>query len=322
LELWDSSLNNITDNTLQENDFDGIFLFSSTQNNIMNNNISFNNRRGIWPRESNGNNITSNTIYLNVDYGIYVLDSSNNHIYHNNLIDNTYQAYDNRDDNYWDFGYPQGGNYWDDYTGPDNNGDGIGDVPYDIDSNSKDYYPLMEPYSNPLMINFTILKQGWNLISIPLLQEEQNLTRVLSSIDGWYDAVQWYDNTDTNDPWKHHKVNKPFGNDLSGINETMGFWIHINQPGDTIFLYNGTQPTQNQTISLFPGWNHVGYPSLSSKNRTKALNNITFGKEVDFIWTYDASTQKGEEILEGDFFEVGRGYWIHAVTNCEWEVPL
>ncbi|UCE35954.1 MAG: hypothetical protein JSW00_10330, partial [Thermoplasmata archaeon] len=87
-----------------------------------------------------------------------------------------------------------------------------------------------------------VLKKGWNLISIPLIQEEQNLKKVLEMIDGYYDIVQWYDITDTNDPWKHHKVGKPYGNDLSDINEKMGFWIYITNPGDTIFLYNGTKP--------------------------------------------------------------------------------
>ena len=87
-------------------------------------------------------------------------------------------------------------------------------------------------------------------------------------------------------------------------------------------MYNGTQPVVNQTIPLHKGWNLVGYPSLTSYNRTEGLNNLTFDVEVDAIWTFDAVTKKWEEIGEEDIFEIGRGYWIHAKTECEWEVPL
>ncbi len=141
-------------------------------------------------------------------------------------------------------------------------------------------------------------------------------------IDGWYDAVQWYNISDLNDPWKHHKVGKPYGNDLFELNETMSFWIHITQPGDTIFIYNGTQPTSNQSISLHPGWNMVGYPSNTNYNRTEGLNNLIFGSEVDAIWTYNATTQTWKEITASDYFEVGRGYWIHSKVTKTWIVPL
>jgi hypothetical protein len=102
----------------------------------------------------------------------------------------------------------------------------------------------------------------------------------------------------------------------------MGFWIHITQPGDTIFVYNGTQPSSNQTILLHPGWNMVGFPSLRNHNRTEGMNNLTFGKEVDLIQWYDAETQSWHDLGEDDFFELGRGYWIYAKAVCEWEVPL
>jgi parallel beta-helix repeat protein len=178
-------------------------------------------------------------------------------------------------------------------------------------------------YSGSFVIQATmILKQGWNLISIPLIQEEKNLRKVLNSIDGLYDAVQRYDITDKNDHWKHHKVGKPFGNDLSEITEKMGFWIHITQPGDTIFYINGTRIFQNQTITLHEGWNLVGYPSRTGYNRTDGLNNLTFGDDVGSIWTYNASSQKWIELKENDYFELGRGYWIYSKDERIWEVPI
>jgi predicted secreted protein len=40
------------------------------------------------------------------------------------------------------------GNYWADYTGTDENGDGIGDEPLVLNDRNTDYYPLMQPVDN------------------------------------------------------------------------------------------------------------------------------------------------------------------------------
>jgi hypothetical protein len=85
--------------------------------------------------------------------------------------------------------------------------------------------------------NFTIdtsqiyniqLYEGWNLISIPFIQTDTDLSSVLNSINGSYDAVQMYNADDTSDHWKHHQISKtPNLNDLGGVDHKMGFWIHI-----------------------------------------------------------------------------------------------
>ncbi|UCG68296.1 MAG: FG-GAP repeat protein [Thermoplasmata archaeon] len=281
---------------------------------------------------SNDNIITDNNIINNTEYGIYIINSTGNSIYHNKIINNTNQAFDNTNDqNLWDAGYPMGGNYWSDYSGVDNfkgpdqdqpGSDGIGDINYSIDPNSRDNYPLMDPSEYVPYENYTILTQGWNLISIPLIQQEQGITKVIQSIDGYYNALQWYNVTDNLDPWTDYTTIKSFGNDLYKLNETMGFWIYITKPGETIFLYNGTQPNSNQTIQFHPGWNMVGYPSLTNHNRTAGLNNLTFGMEVDAIQWYDASTKTWHDMNENDYFEPGKGYWVHSKVECKWEVPL
>jgi hypothetical protein len=45
--------------------------------------------------------------------------------------------------NYFDDGNE--GNYYSDYSGEDNNGDGVGDTPHFIDAENKDNYPLITP---------------------------------------------------------------------------------------------------------------------------------------------------------------------------------
>ncbi|UCG68192.1 MAG: right-handed parallel beta-helix repeat-containing protein, partial [Thermoplasmata archaeon] len=291
--LWNSTNNTIYGNILSENYY-GIMLSSSPGNDLLSNTAYNNTHYGFRIVASNQNNITCNNLsgngcgiynmysFENIiegnnisdnNYGFNIENSANNTIFHNNFLYNSFHAKDNSGNNFWDGGYPLGGNFWSDYVGTDSfkgpnqnipGSDGMGDSPYTAiygGYDNQDNYPLMDIYNYKPLENYTILKQGWNLISIPHIQEIQSLQKVLEMIDGWYDSVQWYDPTDTMDLWKHYKINKPNGNDLAELKETMGFWIHITQPGDTIFVYNGTQPTSNQTITLHPGWNMVGYPS-------------------------------------------------------------
>jgi parallel beta-helix repeat protein len=303
---------------------------NSTQDSLIKGNIVTQTSIGIKLTYSSSNTVYGNNITACSEFGIHLDDTTaDNLIIHNNFMFNGIQSYDEGTNNLWNGCYPSGGNYWsdyggvDDYEGPSQNitgNDSIGDAPYTIDLDSQDNYPFMEPLL--LSENQMVLKEGWNLISIPNIQDEQGILNVLDSIEGLYDAVQWYDPTDSHDNWKHYKEGKPHGNDMSSIDHLKAFWINVIQPGDTIFIYNGTQPIQNQKISLHLGWNLVGYPSLSNKMRTEALNNISYGSEIDAILTYDSTAQKWEKMGPSDYFEIGKGYYIHAKTDCDWEIPL
>jgi parallel beta-helix repeat protein len=142
--------NNITmaNNTASNNTY-SVSLHFSSGNTITNNTVN-QNKQGITLFLFNlYNNITNNMISNNSQGITLGLGTINNSIYHNNLYYNVNQVTD-PDSNQWDDGYPSGGNYWSDYKGIDSDGDGIGDTPYVIDSNSQDNYPLMNPFDETL----------------------------------------------------------------------------------------------------------------------------------------------------------------------------
>ena len=172
----------------------------------------------------------------------------------------------------------------------------------------------------PNIDNF--LYYGWNLISFANPQIDTSIASVLASINGEYDAVQWYNASDKKDPWKHNHTSKPPGlNDLKELNHTMGFWIHITNPGGVLFDYNASKPMNSPEIPLFAGWNLVGFPSDNVLDTQDALNNLEYGTEVDSIWTYDAQAHIFVEMTGTDYFRKGKGYWFHTGSDLIWQVP-
>jgi len=142
-----ANLNNISSNTFTGNTDYGIYLSTSYDNLISDNKFTENNY-GIRIKGSERNTITKNLI-MNNNYGLYFCCGTLNNLAYNNVFiyNPEWNAYD-RLGNTWDNGII--GNYWDDYTGIDADGNGIGDTPYTIVDEKIDNFPLMEPYFKSL----------------------------------------------------------------------------------------------------------------------------------------------------------------------------
>ncbi len=145
--LNSSTSNTFSYNIIANNNWSAINLTnSSNDNKIQNNNITSNNQTGIFVKgNSNSNTITRNDILDHPGIGVNITDAFDNYMHHNNFKNNTQNAYDSTTQlNDWDDSVE--GNWWDDYTGFDANGDGIGDIPYDVPGGgSKDWYPIINP---------------------------------------------------------------------------------------------------------------------------------------------------------------------------------
>ncbi len=151
--IWHGGFNNISGNMLLNVKW-GISLYFSDGNRISGNNVTGSTDYGIGIAGSSNNYVLRNSLESN-SRGIE-LDSygSNNRIFHNKFVSNDQQIVTGNGVAVWDDGYPSGGNYWSDYSGVDlysgsyqneTGSDGMGDYPYVIGTNNRDYYPLMSP---------------------------------------------------------------------------------------------------------------------------------------------------------------------------------
>jgi parallel beta-helix repeat protein len=213
IRIWGSS-NTLTNNTANSNDY-GIHLYLSSNNTLINNTVSnSNNDYGIYLDNSSNNTLTNNTVNLN-DYGIYlrysssntltnntvsnngwyaggggsgihiVLNSNNNKVYNNNLIHNRKQAYvGSTSGNVFNLDKPVGGNYWSDWTTPDNDGDGFVDSPY-VFSGGQDNLPFAGQYSWIVVAPSTLSEKSFNQSTLTetLLSHKASLTNVMVSGD-------------------------------------------------------------------------------------------------------------------------------------------
>ncbi|HME53980.1 MAG TPA: right-handed parallel beta-helix repeat-containing protein [Candidatus Lokiarchaeia archaeon] len=161
INLAGSNGNTIINNTVKSSLKFGISTIFSNQNVIASNVISGCGSVGISIIEaSNGSTVTKNTVENTTGYAMNV-DGINNKIYYNSFIDNNgsgVQAFDYTGGNSWDDGVGQG-NYWSDYASryPTATNNGIAwNMPYVLDGNGQDNYPLVNHYqANPVVATIT-----------------------------------------------------------------------------------------------------------------------------------------------------------------------
>jgi len=226
-----------------------------------------------------GNRIISNGIQNN-ENGI-ICNGNNNTIYHNNF-NNTINAIDN-DNNTWNSTSVNEGNYWNDYNGSDENGDGIGDLPYSINS-SYDYYPLIHPYDiYPPVTNCTILlngttNNGWYI---------GNVTIILKAIDESGVSSTFY--RINGGTWTEYEEEFTITEDGMYLIE---FYSIDNR--------NNIEEKKNVTLKIDKNPPSINY-SFFPPNPT--------GKNGWYNTSVEVSVTADDEFLDGVYYKIDNGTW-------------
>jgi len=140
------SYNILSCNNITGNKFHGICVHEASSNIIRNNRIVYNELGIAFTYPSSNNTVCCNNIANNREDIRFSFWCSDNIFCHNNFLGNNMVTGFHRGPNFWDNGYPSGGNYWSSHNSPDADKDRIGDIPYTIDVQNVDRYPLVYPY--------------------------------------------------------------------------------------------------------------------------------------------------------------------------------
>jgi len=299
-----SNNNTITNNNIANNTNNGIKISSSSNNQIIDNTITNNSQgidiRGLTAADSNLNNISNNIINNNTNFGIYLYVNTNESIIKNNIIinngngieiracfrniisnnnlNNTINSFDT-ETNYWNntlnhkkniIGGPKiGGNYWSNYTGYDENHDGIGETPYNIPGGSnQDFYPLIispnvtshSPTGTSVSVSTNIVLTFNKSMSQTTVQNNFSIDPSVSGSNSWTDNYK----TLTFNPNSNLNYNTPY---------TVTICRNATDISDNVMLDNctwsfttTTQPNSGSTQPV------VDDEEIETENETSSAN--------------------------------------------------
>lgn len=171
--------------------------FTNSDSNIIEDNEVVGNHKGIVLMYSGTkDNIIRRNIISDSSYGVENYNGAGGNVfYHNTFINNTQQVRLPNAADKWNSAYPNGGNYWDTYSGIDSysgpaqdvrGADGLGDTPYMISTTVKDSYPLIRVFGDNPLASVTIVSPADGSLVGGIVVAEA----VVSG--DWVSMVEWY----------------------------------------------------------------------------------------------------------------------------------
>ncbi|MCK4366765.1 MAG: right-handed parallel beta-helix repeat-containing protein [Thermoplasmata archaeon] len=320
---WLGGGNTMTDNMMLDNGV-GIYIPISG-GDIVSRNVISGSYYGIVVYDTGHNTIFNNTISNN-DVGISLEWANDNLVYHNRFLNNTVQAQDDGSSNDWDNGYPAGGNHWSEYIradlyeGPGQDipgSDGIGDVPYAIDGDSKDRYPIVPHgvfYVGPPENTRAVL-EGTDFENVMVKWDPPPHEH--GGLVANYDIYRGHEYDDEGRLYKH------IGSIPSGTHSLTDTLAGEGDSGTYFYvvcarcIYKTSTCANTQaakfTRPLTPGPNLVSIPLMQSD---ESIETVLQTVQYDKAWYYDSSSGEWKWYMTSKGY--GRGLWNVNHTMGLW----
>jgi len=151
------------------------------------------------------------------------------------------------------------------------------------------------------------VKEGWNLISFPVVPADQRIPEVLASVAGLYSAVMGFNGGGLS---YYPSLPDEF-NTLRLLQPYQGYWIKMQSEG--VLVISGYPAASETPLALKPGWNLVGYLSPRVLPVAEALASVE--GQYDAVLGYDGGGLSFYPYLPYEFntltaMRPGRGYWV------------
>jgi len=169
------------------------------------------------------------------------------------------------------------------------------------------------------------LVQGWNLLSLPVAgtSPSQLFADILDNL-----SIAWALDASAapSGKWRSFSPDvPPFLNDLTDIDQTMGFFAFMDE-ADTLSA-SGLAPLSTDVPLVGGRFNLIGYPARAARPVTEVLAGIAFS----IVCTYDSQDQADPwKCFDPDVppflndlaqMEPGRGYFIFPEASATLHVP-
>lgn len=156
------------------------------------------------------------------------------------------------------------------------------------------------------------LYEGVNLVSIPLIQINGSVGKVLQTVR--FDKAWSYDSLTAK--WRWYVSFKPYKGELRTIDYRIGVWVDVTE--DSNLTIAGIVPITT-TIQLRAGWNLIGFPSFNSAYTVGDLKAVTGATRVE---GFDSAAPPYflQVLQNGDALQTGYGYWVTVNASVLWIV--